>query len=75
MNESKYLETKGKWKGEADQDVKVYTAVPSLTAANPLNQIALLFGIADMGIRLTFTSTYKSFNDTDFMVGRKWYPI
>jgi len=61
------------WLGEDKNDIRTYTAGTSLTAASPLNQFAVLFGFADMGIRLAFTSTYKSFNDTNFISGTEPY--
>jgi hypothetical protein len=64
-----YTKGNAEWLGVNQNDVKIYPATPVLSAGNPLNQGAILIGIADMGFRLTFTSTYKSFSDTDFLGG------
>jgi len=61
-----FIEGRDYWLGEEKDDVRIYTAGTSLTTASPLNQFAVLFGLADMGFRLTLTSTYKSFNDENF---------
>ncbi|MCL2174699.1 MAG: hypothetical protein FWB73_01515 [Treponema sp.] len=41
-------------------------ALPTLSSANPYNQAAILLGIANMGFRLSFYSTYKAINQKDF---------
>lgn len=48
--------------------VKSYTTLPTFNANLPLNQLAVLIGLENMGFRLTLTSSYKHFKDSDFIV-------
>jgi len=57
--------TTGGFGGGVDKKVLIYT-VPAdrdstIGATRPANQIAVLLGVADMGFRLSFRSTYESF--------------
>jgi len=49
---------------------KVNTPLPMLGATLPYNQAAVLIGIANMGFRISFISTYKAINQKDFTFGR-----
>ena len=52
-----------------DIDKKVpiyYGTLPAFTANNPSNQAAVLIGVADMGFRLSFRTTYQSFEESNF---------
>jgi len=52
----------------------VYTSAPSVGGAtNPVNNAAVLIGIADMGFRLTFRTNYQSFNENDIVTGDQLY--
>jgi len=60
----------------AQRAMKTYIALPGFGNAlvSPDNTAALLIGIADMGIRLAFRSTYLSRTlDEDFMAGANFY--
>jgi hypothetical protein len=57
---------------DAAKRVPVYSALPAFTT-NPSNQIAVLVGVADMGFRLSFRSTYQSFKEGNFAVGTTHY--
>ena len=59
-----YTERNSPWLGD-EKVVKNYSTLAF--TANPLNQVAFLIGLADMGFRLTFTTTYQTFSDSDFI--------
>ena len=59
------------WLGEAKQ-VTTY-AVPNFTTSRPSNQIAVLIGVADMGFRLSFFTSYQIFNESNVIVGTNPY--
>jgi len=61
------------WHGSMEDNVKTLNAITFANANNPYNQVAVLFGIADMGIRLSFITTYKTINDSDFVFGGNQY--
>jgi len=42
-------------------------------APDPINNIALLIGFADMGVRLTYRTNYQSFSDSNIVVGNQLY--
>jgi len=42
-------------------------------APDPVNNVALLIGIADMGFRLTYRTNYQSFSDGNIVVGNQLY--
>jgi len=53
----------------ADKQVPVYGAVDLAADGNPSNQIAVLIGVADMGFRLSFRTTYEFFKtDGDSLI-------
>jgi hypothetical protein len=54
--------------------VPEYAALPAFSA-NPSNQIAVLIGIADMGFRLSFRTTYQSFKEGNFAVPDDSVPV
>ena len=68
-----YTEGKYNWLGVAYSDAKTYTdGLPTFNATLPLNQLAVLVGLENMGFRFTLTSTYKYFQDSDFIGGGQW---
>jgi len=42
-------------------------------APDPINNVALLIGFADMGFRLTYRTNYQSFSDGNIVVGNQLY--
>ena len=56
------------FQGGADKVFSRYTftANPNVFSTTPNNTVGILFGIADMGLRLAFNSSYQSFNESDF---------
>jgi len=42
-------------------------------APDPINNVALLVGFADMGFRLTYRTNYQSFRDSNIVVGNQLY--
>jgi len=40
---------------------------------NPINNIAILIGAANMGFRLTYRTNYQSFNENDIVTGNQLY--
>jgi len=42
-----------------------FTAEPNVFTTTPNNTVGILLGVADMGFRLAFNSTYQSFNESD----------
>jgi hypothetical protein len=66
MNGYDYFEVKDTWVDGQDKNITAYDNIPALSAAT--NRFALLFGVADMGFRLTFASTYRSFSESEFFV-------
>jgi hypothetical protein len=65
-------ENYGTWLGEAKK-VTSYTAPNFAAGGSPSNQIAVLIGVADMGFRLSFLTTYQIFNVSDVIVGAAPY--
>ena len=56
-----------------DKNVPIYNAAIDFDTA-PSNQIAVLIGVADMGFRLSFITTYESFKtDGDTMIAGNRY--
>jgi hypothetical protein len=49
-----------------------YTTITP-TGARPENRIALLFGLPDMGFRITYSTTYESFSEKDFIFDGDYY--
>jgi len=52
--------------GTTGKVYNVYTNI-SVSGANPVNNIALLIGAANMGFRLTYRTNYQSFNENDIV--------
>ena len=59
----------------SDKTMKTYLTLPTISAIYTLrNEAAVLIGIADMGFRLSFVSTYRSrILKEDFAVGGDYY--
>jgi hypothetical protein len=56
-------ETIGFWLGSPDSKVKTYTlAGADPLGTNPNNRIGVLIGVADMGFRLSYYTTYEMFS-------------
>ena len=54
--------------GGADGKVyDVYTSTPNV-ATGPVNNVALLFGIGNMGFRITYRTNYQSFKENNIVV-------
>jgi len=51
------------------EDSSLYLPKTGNRALVPYNELSLLFGVADMGIRLSFATDYRSRELTDFSVG------
>jgi len=65
-----YTEQDTEFAGETHKTVPVYGGDPTIVVPTnlgfaPTNQIAVLVGVGDMGFRLSFLSTYKSFKKKD----------
>jgi hypothetical protein len=53
---------------------KVYDVYSSISVAtNPVNNAAVLIGVADMGFRLTYRTNYQSFKESDIVTGNQLY--
>ena len=51
-----------------------YRVFSSISVApDPVNNIALLIGFADMGFRLTYRTNYQSFHDSNIVIGNQLY--
>ena len=62
-----YTEQHNDWLSEKDKSgVKIYNDIPSISGV-PNNNVALLLGVADMGFRLSLTSTHRSIKDENFV--------
>ena len=57
--------------GAADKTYNVYNTIS--TVPNPVNNAAVLIGVADMGFRLTWRTNYQSFNKSDIVTGNQVY--
>jgi len=54
--------------GIADKTYSVYPFAPSAgSSSNPVNNVAVLIGVADMGFRLTYRTNYQSFKERDIV--------
>jgi len=54
--------------GTDKKDYPVYGTVPAV-ATGPFNNIAVMIGVADMGIRLMYRTNHQSFRKNDIMTG------
>ena len=53
---------------------KVYNVYNNISVAtNPVNNVAVLIGAADMGFRLTYRTNYQSFNESNIVTGNQLY--
>jgi hypothetical protein len=52
--------------GEADKIYNVYSSIS--VVPEPVNNAALIIGVADMGFRLTYRTNYQSFNKSDIVL-------
>ena len=72
-----YTLTTGTWLGKENSTVKGYAPplpTPPTAAANfPNNNIAVLIGVADMGFRLSYSTTLWTFEDEEFASGATSY--
>jgi len=57
--------------GAADKTYNVYNNIN--VTSQSVNNIALLFGFADMGLRLTFRTNHLLFNQSDIVTGNQLY--
>jgi hypothetical protein len=58
--------------GAANKTYKVYPSVSVFSPpANPVNNFALLIGVADMGFRLTYRTNHQSFSKDDIIIGNE----
>ena len=56
--------------GTASKTYRVYPSVSVFSPpANPVNNFALLIGVADMGFRITYRTNHQSFNKDDIIIG------
>jgi hypothetical protein len=60
--------------GVADKTYSVYPLSPSAgSSSNPVNNAAILIGVADMGFRLTYRTNYQSFKESDIVFSDQLY--
>jgi hypothetical protein len=59
--------------GDAGKTYNVYNNINVGGASNPVNNAAVLIGVADMGFRLTYRTNYQFFNENDIVTGNQLY--
>jgi hypothetical protein len=59
--------------GIAGTTYDVYNSISVSGPSNPINNVAVLFGVADMGVRLTYRTNYQLFNKNDIVTGNQLY--
>jgi len=59
--------------GTAGKVYNVYNNINAGGANNPVNNAAILIGVADMGFRLTYRTNYQSFNESDIVTAGQLY--
>jgi hypothetical protein len=59
--------------GSAGKVYNVYNNISVGGASNPVNNAAVLIGVANMGFRLTWRSNYQFFNKDDIVTGNQLY--
>ncbi|WP_461246075.1 TDE2508 family outer membrane beta-barrel protein [Treponema sp. R6D11] len=60
--------------GDADKAYNVYPFSPSAgDLSNPVNNVAILIGVADMGFRLTYRTNYQFFKDDNIVFSEQLY--
>ena len=60
--------------GETGRIYNVYNTTPNLGGTgNPVNNAAVLIGVANMGFRLVYRTNYQSFNENNIVTGDQLY--
>jgi len=59
--------------GTAGKVYDVYNNISVSAPNNPINNVAVLIGAADMGFRLTFRTNYQFFNKNNIVTGNQLY--
>jgi len=59
--------------GADDKTYDVYDSISVSGLTNPVNNIALLIGAANMGVRITYRTTYQSFKEKNIVTGDQLY--
>jgi hypothetical protein len=59
--------------GTAGNVYNVYNTISVGGTTNPVNNTAVLFGVADMGFRLTYRTNYQSFKKRNVVTGNQLY--
>ncbi|MDR0474335.1 MAG: hypothetical protein LBH43_11770 [Treponema sp.] len=61
------ISDQGSFKGSTDKEVKTYPYVSPMNGADNVNNAAVLVGVGDMGIKLTYKSHYQKWNPKEFV--------
>jgi len=59
--------------GSAGKNYNVYNNISVGGASNPVNNAAVLIGLANMGFRLTYRTNYQFFNKDNIVTGNQLY--
>jgi hypothetical protein len=59
--------------GTPGKNYDVYSTINLGGTNNPVNNVAVLIGAANMGFRLTYRTNYQSFNKNDIVTGNQLY--
>jgi hypothetical protein len=59
--------------GTAGEVYDVYNNISVSGISNPVNNVAILIGIADMGFRLTYRTNYQSFDESNIVTDTQLY--
>jgi len=59
--------------GTSGKVYDVYNSAPSVGGSTSVNNAAVLFGVADMGFRLTYRTNYQSFKESNIVTGGQLY--
>jgi len=59
--------------GVVDKPYDVYDSISVSSLTNPVNNFALLIGLANMGVRITYRTNYQSFNERNIVTGDQLY--
>jgi hypothetical protein len=59
--------------GADERSYNVYTNINVGGASNPVNNISVLIGAADMGFRITYRTNYQSFNESGIVTNGQLY--
>jgi len=68
-----YTEAYGTWLGDPNANVRSYTLPTIVGGSAPSNNLSLLFGFLDMGVRLSLFTDKEMFSDTNFKSGGTQY--